>query len=160
MCYNHRYREVRVTELYIRRFDELTAGELYDILQLRQQVFIIDQQCIYDDMDGCDKEALHVYLEDTEGIAAYLRIMDRNVKSEYVTIGRVVTAKRARRQGLASRLLDAAVQAAVDRFRADKVYIEAQTYARTLYEKQGFVQISEEFLEDGIPHIKMLLTIK
>ena len=151
---------MRATELFIKRFDELTAGELYDILQLRQQVFIIDQQCIYDDMDGCDKEALHVYLKDSEGIAACLRIMNRNVKSEYVTVGRVVTAKRARRQGLASRLLQAAIQAAADQFRADKVYIEAQTYARALYEKQGFVQTSEEFLEDGVPHIKMILTIK
>lgn len=123
-------------------------------------MFIIDQKCIYDDLDGCDPAALHVFLRDEEGIAAYLRIMDRNVKSEYVTIGRVVTSPRVRRQGLASKLLQAAIPAAKMHFHADVLYIEAQTYAKNLYEKQGFVQVSEEFLEDGIPHVKMLLTIK
>jgi ElaA protein len=80
--------------------------------------------------------------------------MDRGVSSEHVSIGRVVAARR--RIGLGSRILEEGMKLAAECFNADKIYLEAQTYARSLYEKHGFRQISEEFLEDGIPHIKML----
>ena len=142
-------------QLQIKRFDELTADELYAILKLRVDVFVVEQQCPYPELDGCDREALHVCLADEQGIAAYLRILDRGVRSEYVTIGRVVAARR--RMGLGTRILKAGIKAAKEIFGADTIYVEAQTYARGLYEKQGFHQISGEFLEDGIPHIKMLL---
>ena len=142
-------------QLQIKRFDELTADELYAILKLRVDVFVVEQHCPYPELDGCDREALHVCLADEQGIAAYLRILDRGVRSEYVTIGRVVAARR--RMGLGTRILKAGIKAAREIFGADMIYVEAQTYARGLYEKQGFHQISGEFLEDGIPHIKMLL---
>lgn len=142
-------------QLQIKRFDELTADELYAILKLRVDVFVVEQQCPYPELDGCDRDALHVCLADEQGIAAYLRILDRGVRSEYVTIGRVVAARR--RMGLGTRILKAGIKAAKEIFGADMIYVEAQTYARGLYEKQGFHQISGEFLEDGIPHIKMLL---
>ena len=145
-------------ELVIKRFEELRLDELYQLLKLRVDVFVVEQRCAYAELDNRDQKALHVMLRDEDGIEAYLRIMDRGAVSEYVTIGRVIAVKR--RCGLASRLLQEAIKAAEDYFNADQIYLEAQVYARGLYEKQGFRQISEEFLEDGIPHIGMLLDLK
>lgn len=142
-------------ELQIKRFEELTVDELYAILKLRVDVFVVEQNCPYPELDGCDRDALHVYFADEQGIAAYLRILDRGVRSEYVTIGRVIAARR--RMGFGTRIVQAGIKAAKELLGADTIYVEAQTYARGLYEKQGFRQISGEFLEDGIPHIKMLL---
>ena len=142
-------------ECHIKRFHELTADELYDLLKLRTDVFVVEQKCPYPELDGLDREALHVWLSDEGGIAACLRVMDRGAESEYVSIGRVVAARR--RQGLGTKVLREGIRAARDYFGAEHIYLEAQTYARGLYEKQGFRVISEEFLLDGIPHLKMLL---
>ena len=142
-------------QLYRKRFQELTTEELYRILKLRVAVFVVEQNCPYMELDDCDQNAVHVWLEDKDGIQAYLRVMDRGIENESVSIGRVVAAKR--RCGLGSRILAEGIRAAKDFFHADTIYLEAQVYAKGLYEKQGFRQISEEFLLDGIPHVKMLL---
>ena len=143
--------------LQIKRFDELTAAELYEILKLRVDVFVVEQACPYPELDGLDKKALHLWLEDEDGVHAYLRVMDRGAESQYVSIGRVVA--RERRRGLGTRILKEGIRAARERLGAEAVYLEAQTYAVGLYEKQGFRPISEEFLLDGIPHVKMLLEL-
>ncbi|MBR4360302.1 MAG: GNAT family N-acetyltransferase [Clostridia bacterium] len=143
-------------ELVIKPFEQLTVRELYDILTLRVNVFVVEQNCPYAELDGKDPFALHLYLRDQEGIQAYLRVMDRGVAGEYVTIGRVVTARRG--LGLGDQILRAGIQAARERFHADCIYLEAQTYAKGFYARQGFRQISEEFMMDGIPHVEMLLT--
>ena len=144
--------------LCVKRFGELSTDELYQILKLRVDVFVVEQHCPYPELDDCDQNAMHVWLEDDNEIKAYLRVLDRKIKSEWVSIGRVVAAKR--RAGLGTKVLQAGIQIARERFHADAVYLEAQTYARALYEKQGFHVISEEFMEDGIPHVKMLLDLK
>ena len=141
--------------LNVKDFHELSVDELYEIMKLRVSVFVVEQQCPYMELDGADKTALHVWLEDESGIQAYLRVMDRSESREFVSIGRVIAAKR--RCGFGSRILREGIRLAKERFGAEKIYLEAQVYAKGLYEKQGFVPISEEFLEDGIPHIKMLL---
>ena len=143
--------------LCVKKFDELTTDELYQILKLRVNVFVVEQCCPYPELDDCDQKAVHVWLEDEDGIEACLRILDRNIKSEWVTIGRVIAVKR--RAGLGTRILQAGIRVAKECFEAESVYLEAQTYARAFYEKQGFRVISEEFLEDGIPHVKMLLDL-
>lgn len=140
-------------ELIIRHFSELTAFELHEILRIRSQVFVVEQNCVYQDVDGKDLNAYHLYIKDDTGIQACLRVLDKGVSFEEAAIGRVVCIKR--RQGLATRLLQEAIKVAQTHFNAHKISLEAQVYARTLYEKQGFRQVSEEFLEDGIPHIKM-----
>ena len=145
-------------ELCVKTFDELTADELYDLLALRTAVFVVEQQYPYQDADGLDRQALHVWLRDENGIRAYLRVMDRGVSGEEVRIVRVIAVER--RQGLGSRVLAAGIKAAKERFRAEAIAVEAQVYAKGLYEKQGFRTVSEEFLEDGIPHVKMVLTIR
>ena len=140
--------------LQIRRFDELSARELYAILKLRVDVFVAEQNCPYHELDDRDQDAVHVWLEDIDGILAYLRIMDKGVESEYVSLGRVVTAKR--HKGLGTRILSEGIRIANDIFHTDTLYLEAQTYAVPFYETAGFQVISEPFMEDGIPHVKML----
>ena len=141
-------------ELCVKRFNELTLLELYEILKLRVNVFVAEQNCPYHEIDGLDIAAVHVFFRDEDGIEAYLRVMDRGVESEHVSIGRVISVKR--RQGLGSRLLKEGLRVAKERFGARAVYLEAQTYAVGLYEKAGFSVISGEFPIDGIPHVKML----
>ena len=138
----------------VKRYSELTKDELYALVKLRIAVFIVEQNCPYMELDDWDQAAVHVWLEDDEGIEAYLRVMDRGVESEYASIGRVVAAKR--RAGLDSRVLQMGIRAAREAYGPGPVYLEAQTYARSFYEKQGFRQISDEFMLDGIPHIRML----
>ena len=143
--------------LCVKRFHELTLDELYRLLRLRIAVFVVEQNCPYMELDDRDQEAVHVWLEDAEGIQAYLRVMDRGVESEYVSIGRVIAVKR--RIGIGSRLLREGVRVAREVFNAESVYLEAQVYAKGFYERQGFGQISDEYIDDGIPHIRMLLNI-
>ena len=141
--------------LRVKHFYELTRDELYAILKLRVSVFVVEQQCPYQEADNLDQDAIHVWLEDGDGIEAYLRILDRGVENEHVAIGRVIAVKR--RCGLGSRILEEGIRAAKELLDADKIYVEAQSYAREFYEKQGFRQISDEFLLDGIPHVGMIL---
>ena len=141
-------------KLCIKRFYELSVEELYAILKLRVNVFVVEQNCPYPELDDRDQEAVHVWLEDMNGIHAYLRIMDRGVESEHVSIGRVIAAER--HNGLGTRILSEGVRIAKDMFQADTVYLEAQVYAIPFYQSLGFEVVSEEFLEDGIPHVKMI----
>ena len=144
-----------MAELKMKTFNELSLDELYKILKLRVSVFVVEQNCPYMELDDCDQKSVHVWHEENGEIQAYLRVMDRGIESEHVSIGRVISVKR--RSGMGSRILAEGIKAAREYFNADHIYLEAQSYARTLYEKQGFRQIAEEFLLDGIPHIKMLL---
>lgn len=142
-------------EVIVKRFSELDTEELYRIIELREAVFVVEQQCPYQETDGLDREAVHVRLEEDGRILAYLRVMDRGAESEYVSIGRLLASDR--RKGYGSRVLAEGIRVAKEYFGADKIYLEAQVYAKGLYEKQGFRAVSDEFLLDGIPHVKMLL---
>lgn len=140
-------------KLVISRFDELTARELFEIYKLRVSVFVVEQHCPYQEVDDADRVSYHVWLEDEGGIAAYLRVIPAGVSFEDVSLGRVIAARR--RCGLGTQIVEAGLRVAREELGAQRVTIEAQTYARGLYEKLGFRQTSEEFLEDGIPHIRM-----
>lgn len=140
-------------ELICKHFTQLTRDELFQIYKLRVSVFIVEQQCAYPEIDDADQVAWHLWLQDGDGIAAYLRVLPPGTTFDAASIGRVLAVKR--RQGLGSRIVAAGIRAARERFGAQTITIEAQTYARALYERAGFVQTSEEFLEDGIPHIRM-----
>ena len=142
-------------QLRRKRFNGLTTDELYAILRLRVAVFVVEQHCPYMELDELDQGAVHVWMEDEGGIQAYLRVMDRGVESEHVSIGRVIAVRR--HQGLGSAILSEGIRAARECFHASDVYLEAQAYARPFYERAGFRQVSEEFLMDGIPHVRMLL---
>ncbi|WP_297345978.1 GNAT family N-acetyltransferase [uncultured Mobiluncus sp.] len=141
-------------ELKVKTFAQLSNAELYAILKLRVDVFVVEQACPYPEIDGRDEDSLHVWLEEDGEILAYLRVLDRGVESEYVAIGRVIAARR--RQGLGSEIMKAGIRVAQEHFHAEAIYLEGQVYAQGFYESLGFRQISEPYLEDNIPHIKML----
>ncbi|MBR1974530.1 MAG: GNAT family N-acetyltransferase [Clostridia bacterium] len=138
----------------IKRFDELSGEEVYNILKVRSAVFVVEQNCVYQDLDDVDKEAYHVYMEDEGQIVAYLRVVDKGKRLDEVSVGRVISLKR--RCGLGSKLMKVGLQVAQEKFHAKKVKVGAQVYAKPFYESVGFVQCSEEYLEDGIPHVYMI----
>ena len=144
-------------ELTVKRFDELDIFELYEILKLRVDVFVVEQNCPYPELDEKDKSAWHVYFREASEIIAYLRVLDPGVSFDTAAIGRVISARR--RCGLGTKLMREGIRVVRERMNTDAIKIEAQTYARSFYEQLGFVQTSEEFLEDGIPHIEMILKL-
>lgn len=113
----------------------------------------MEQKCPYQEADDADRVAYHLWLKDNDGIQAYARVLPSGVTFPTVSLGRVIAVKR--HCGLGSRIVTAAIQVAETKLNAKEITIEAQVYARSLYEKHGFRQTSEEFLEDGIPHIQM-----
>lgn len=144
-------------QLIIKHFNELTADELYDILAARAEVFVVEQNCAYQDLDGIDKNAYHLYYKENGKIVAYLRVIDKGERLDEVSIGRVISLKR--RCGFGSALMREGLRVAKEKFGASKVKIGAQLYAKPFYESVGFKQISGEYLEDGIPHIYMLAEV-
>ena len=141
-------------EITIKAFDELSTDELYALLRLRAEIFVVEQTCPYQDLDGKDQGALHVCLYDGSRLVAYLRVLARGVRYPEVCISRVVTAEHGR--GWGRLLMQAGMRAAVERFGADAIRISAQCQAIPFYQKQGFAVVSGEYLEDDIPHVEML----
>ena len=140
-------------ELTVKPFDQLTRDELYEILQVRTAVFIVEQNCPYQDLDGDDRQALHVTLRGSGKLLAYLRVYPHDERT--ARIGRVLATER--RKGYATAVLQTGIRAAREQMGMQSVYLEAQTYAMPLYAREGFHPVSEEFLEDGIPHVAMRL---
>lgn len=141
-------------ELVIKTFDELTKEELYELLKARAEIFVVEQNCLYNDLDDRDQKSIHVFLKDEDGISAYLRVLPKGVYDENVRIGRVITVKRG--VGLGAKVLQAGLSAAKERLGADSVTISAQTHAIGFYEKGGFETVSDVYMEEGIPHVKMV----
>ena len=142
-------------ETVIKHFNELTIDELYEILKARAEVFIVEQNCAYQDLDDLDKEAYHVYLREGGKIVAYLRVIDKDKRLDEVSLGRVITLKR--RCGYGTKVMEAGIKAAREKFGAKKIKIGAQVQAKPFYEQVGFRQISGEYMEEGIPHVYMIL---
>ena len=140
----------------IKTFSGLTAAELYEILRTREAVFIVEQTCPYPEADGRDYDAVHYFYREPDGrVAAYLRLYPKAGEPGTIQVGRVVTAGTARGTGLGRRILHEGVRYAIEKMGAERLYLEAQTYAVGFYEKEGFSVCSGEFLEDGIPHVRM-----
>lgn len=144
-------------ETYIKPFQELTTDELYEIVKLRSAVFVVEQNCVYQDCDDKDQSTCHIWIAEDEQIAAYLRVLPEDGEGVAV-IGRVLAVKR--RCGIGTRILQEGIRFVREHTDASEIQIHAQTYARGLYEKQGFEQYGDEFLEDGIPHIPMRLILR
>ncbi|MGN0702984.1 MAG: GNAT family N-acetyltransferase [Lentihominibacter sp.] len=147
-----------MNNVVIKSFDELDKAELYEILEARMKVFVVEQQCPYQDIDAMDYDGVHLYIKKDEKISAYLRIIDKEPSEKLVQIGRVLTLERG--TGLGAEILKAGISAAADRLGAERIYIEAQVYAKGFYEKEGFAASGDEFLEDGIPHVPMMLELE
>ena len=136
----------------MKKFDELTLDELYEILRIRSAVFVVEQECAYQDIDGIDQRSMHLFFEEEGKVTAYLRYFEKADEAGTIQIGRVLTVKRG--MGLGRKLLHECMEILKNEG-VLKVYLEAQEYAVGFYEKEGFRVDSEPFLEDGIPHVCM-----
>ena len=139
----------------IKSFEELNKAELYQIIQLRIAVFIVEQDCPYPDLDDMDQDAQHLWIEDAGEIVCYLRINPAGSRFSEPSLGRIVTKKSHRKHGLAERLIKSAIDLVCEK-ESRAIRISAQCYLEKYYEKFGFIKASEEYLEDDIPHIEML----
>lgn len=136
----------------IKSFKELTTQELFEIYKLRVSVFVVEQNCAYQEVDDADKAAYHICLYEDEKLMAYCRVFPKN--ETQALIGRVIAVKR--RCGLGTKVVSVAMETARENLGTKTIAVEAQTYAMPMYEKLGFVKCSEEYLEDGIPHVSMI----
>ncbi|MHC9089134.1 GNAT family N-acetyltransferase [Tenacibaculum sp. IMCC1] len=140
----------------VKRFQELTTSELYELLQLRSEVFVVEQDCVYQDIDGKDQKALHVIGVKEGKIVAYTRLFNSGEYFDTPSIGRVVVKETERKYGYGHDLIKASIKAIVDNYNETTITISAQTYLQKFYESHGFKQIGDGYLEDGIPHIRMV----
>lgn len=141
-------------------FNQLNVQQLYAILKLRSEVFVVEQNCVYLDLDDVDKQCYHFFaLNELGNCIATTRLIPPNVTYEYCSIGRVVTNPKYRKLGLGRQLMQKSIHKSYQLFGSQQtIKIGAQLYLKKFYESFGFVQIGEEYIEDGIPHIHMLLT--
>lgn len=139
----------------IKPFEALTVNELYDLLKLRSQIFVVEQNCVYLDIDGKDKVALHLIGVYNDKIVAYARLFDSGISFDNASIGRVVVDADYRDRKWGHNLMLEAIAGIKSSFDKDKITIGAQLYLKKFYENHGFVQTSEMYLEDDIPHIEM-----
>ena len=138
-----------------KRFEALSTIEMYSILKLRSEVFVVEQNCVYQDIDGKDMKALHLFGEEDGKIIAYSRLFNVGDYFENASIGRVVVAENCRNKKYGHDLMREAISAIETHFQETKITISAQLYLKKFYESHGFVQTSETYLEDDIPHIEM-----
>lgn len=143
----------------IKQFQELKTTELYDILSLRNEIFVVEQNCIYQDIDYVDQLSNHIFIKDGEKIIAYARLIKPNViYNNSLAIGRVMVKKEYRHKGLAKKLMVFVIEQAKIKYPLTSITISAQSYLIDFYRSLGFISASGEYLEDGIPHVKMILT--
>jgi len=140
----------------IKRFEELSKTELYNMLQLRSEVFVVEQNCVYQDIDGKDAKAWHVLGKVDGAIVAYSRIFNAGDYFETSSIGRVVVAEPHRKKGYAKKIMEEAMAYIHRSLNEKKITLSAQTYLTQFYNDLGFSQEGDGYLEDGIPHIRMV----
>lgn len=143
-------------KILTKSFAELSTKELYDILQLREAIFVVEQTCVYQDIDGKDEKALHVIGFKNDKIVAYCRIFKPGDYFETASIGRVVVAANERKFGYGHMIFEQSVEAVKIFFHETSIKISAQLYLKKFYESHGFQQVGEGYLEDDIPHIAMI----
>lgn len=140
----------------IKKFNELSIDELYEILKLRSEVFVVEQQCVYEDCDGKDQKSYHLFSKEDNEIIFYLRILEKDVSYDEVSIGRVLVSKKHRGKGLAKQMIIEAITFIENILNEKEVRISAQKYLLKFYSNLKFVKVSDVYLEDDIPHIEML----
>jgi len=143
-------------QIFTKSFSELNTKELYAILQLRSEVFVVEQDCVYQDIDNKDQKALHIIGYKNNIIVAYARIFKPGDYFLEASIGRVVVKKNERKYGFGNQIIEASVKAIETVFKASTIKISAQTYLIKFYNSHEFKQIGNEYLEDDIPHIAMI----
>ncbi|MBO5625993.1 MAG: GNAT family N-acetyltransferase [Prevotella sp.] len=139
--------------LHKKSFRELTVDELYELLRVRSEVFVVEQNCVYQDLDGDDQQSIHLWLTVAGKVVALARVCPAGTHMIEISIGRVITTERGK--GYGKQIMLRVIDAAIEHFDAKHIDIEAQEYARGFYESVGFKQSSDTFILDGIPHIRM-----
>ncbi|MCR9183480.1 MAG: GNAT family N-acetyltransferase [Flavobacteriaceae bacterium] len=139
-----------------KKFSNFTINELYDILQLRSEVFVVEQDCVYQDIDGKDQKALHLFAYKNEVLVAYARLFGPGDYFEEASIGRVLIKENERKYGYGHQLMEAANKAVEANFNTSKIHLSAQQYLVKYYNSHGYKEVGEGYLEDGIPHIGMI----
>ena len=142
-----------------KKFSDLSLNELYDILQLRAEIFVVEQNCVYNDLDGLDKDAVHQFLRKDGEIIAYSRLLKPGTRFSEYSIGRVIVMQSERGTGLGMKMMEEAKRYFVNELGAKKIKISAQSYLQRFYENLGFEIVTEMYLEDGIPHYGMLCKV-
>ena len=145
---------MELTWIY-KSFDELTVAELYAMLQLRMEVFTVEQNCVYQDVDDKDQKSFHLAGWDGNKLVAYCRILPPGISYTEASIGRVVTSPAYRKSGCGRDLMTKAIVKTLSQFTCSKITISAQFYLKQFYESLGFTAFGDIYLEDNIPHIKM-----
>lgn len=145
-------------KIQTKTFKQLTIDELYAILQLRSEIFVVEQNCVYQDLDYQDQQALHVLGIKDKKLVAYTRIFKPGDYFEYASIGRVVVKNIERKHHYGYEIMNASIEAVQNYYDTSKIKISAQVYLKNFYNNLGFKGIGEEYLEDGIPHIGMMRT--
>ena len=140
---------------YVKTFNELTVDELYEIIKSRSEIFLLEQNIICQDLDDKDRESLHCFFFDGKRVIAYLRAFQ--AEKDSVLIGRVITLEH--KKGLGSKLMNQSLEAIKEHFNPKKICVHAQTQAEMFYEKMGFTTVSDEYLEEGVPHVNMEMFI-
>ena len=143
-------------EIKTKLFSELTTQELYELLQLRSEVFVVEQDCIYQDIDGKDKIAIHVLGFKEGDLVAYTRIFKPGDYFDLASIGRVLVAKKHRQNSYGYQIMEASINTIKVYCNVNTIKISAQVYLKTFYNYLGFKEVGEEYLEDDIPHIAMI----
>lgn len=140
----------------VKTFDDLNTTELYDLLQLRTEIFVVEQDCVYQDLDGKDHKALHVIGTKNDKIVAYTRIFKAGDYLAQASIGRVAVAIGERKHGYGYDIMKASIKAVEEKFNETSIALSAQTYLKRFYHTLGFIEKGGEYLEDGIPHVMMV----
>ena len=147
--------------IIFKTFAELSTSELYDILKLRADVFVVEQDCVYQDLDNLDQVSTHLYLEKENKILAYARLLPPNSSYEnYASIGRILNPLDERKKGYGHKLMEVAHQFMDENYPASKIKIAAQEYLHDFYERHGYKQIRDRYMWDGIWHIDMIRSAK
>lgn len=143
-------------EITVKSFEELSKEELYEMLSVRTEIFVVEQDCAYQEVDSKDQKALHVLGKETGKLVAYSRIFKGGDDMQEASIGRVLVTKGHREKGLGYEIMKASMDAVKTSFHTDTMAVSAQQYLQKFYNELGFKEIDKPYLEDGIPHIKMI----
>lgn len=145
-------------KIEIKTFSQLTLQELYEILRLRSEVFVVEQNCPYQDIDSKDEKALHIIGKIEGHIVVYTRCFGPGIYFKEAAIGRVVVSEKYRKCGYGSKIMKVSMEAINEKYTTNLIKLSAQTYLIKFYESLGFRSIGDSYLEDGIPHIAMITT--
>lgn len=157
---NVKHRKLLIMTFILKPFNKLSIQQFFEIYKLRQAVFVVEQNCPYQDIDEKDHEAYHLLMMDHDTLAAYCRILPPGVSYRQPSIGRVVVNKDYRGKGLGRDLMKNSINQTIELFQDQEIIISAQTYLIKFYTDLGFTSEGSEYLEDDIPHIKMKYIVK